>query len=447
MIKIPKRPLSRFKAILVSIERFFPIRAVFYSALFIFFYFFVPFELTLRGRHIISLKQFAVFYLSNILLGIYVFRKNFHAINNVNIQREYIQEKTNLLNDENRKALKNKLAMQEQTKRYHTLKEIIAQINQDLSLDSISEKLLSISHGLIANHAGNSLLYLVDNSTQKIVLFKTKKEDKKLVIKSKEGDIFDIWVARHVSPLLIEDIKKDFRFDIEKLQELDLRPISSLVSAPFLSEEKFLGLLRLDNTQANVYSQDDLRFLMAICDLGAVALENGELFQNTQNLAIHDGLTSLFTKGYFLERLQEECRRYARSNKSFSLLMIDIDYFKNYNDQFGHTAGDIVLKNLSADISEFLKNKSALVSRFGGEEFCVILYEDDKKEALRISEQLLDLIKNKKLILRRQETSVTVSIGVASYPQDANDEVGLVIKADRAMYEAKQKGRNRVCLS
>jgi diguanylate cyclase (GGDEF)-like protein len=208
-----------------------------------------------------------------------------------------------------------------------------------------------------------------------------------------------------------------------------------------------LGILRLDYTGPNFYSQDDLWFLVTICELGAVALENGELFQKTQDLAIHDELTSLFTKGYFLERLREEYKRSIRQDRVFSLLMLDIDYFKKYNDRFGHTAGDIVLKALSDSICEGLKDLSPIVSRFGGEEFCVILPGLDKKGAYKIAEDIRRRIEKATVILRRQQTTVSVSIGVASFPDDAKDEDALILKADKAMYKAKQEGRNRVVVS
>lgn len=316
-----------------------------------------------------------------------------------------------------------------------------------MSLESIADNLSEIAFSLIARGNGVCLLYLVDSANPlNLNLFKAKKEDKKLIIQTKEGDIFDFWVLRHTSPLWIEDIKKDFRFDLEKLKTQGaIRPVSSLVSAPFISEQRFLGIMRLDYPQAGFYSQDDLRFLVTISDIGAVALENGELFQKTQDLAIHDELTSLYTKGYFLERLREEYKRSVRQERTLSLLLLDIDYFKKYNDKFGHTSGDMVLKTLSHNVTDALKNSSPIIGRFGGEEFCIILSAIDKKRALTLAQQLRVRIEKTKMILRRQATSVTVSIGVAVYPDDAKDEDELIIKADRAMYAAKQKGRNQVC--
>jgi diguanylate cyclase (GGDEF)-like protein len=312
-------------------------------------------------------------------------------------------------------------------------------------LGSIAHSLVSIVFSLIAENKGTGILYLVDNQTQKLTLSATKKEDKNLIIKTKEGDTFDFWVLRHTQALFIEDVKKDFRFDLEKIKtQKYVRSISSLISSPFISEERFLGILRLDNPIADFYTQEDLRFLVTICDLGAVALENGELFQKTQDLAIHDGLTSLFTKGYFLERLKEECKRSMRQNTVLSLLMLDIDYFKNYNDKFGHTAGDIVLKNLSSTLTESLKDLKPIISRFGGEEFCIALPRTKKEKAYTTAGGLRKKIEKTKIILRQQESNITVSIGVAGFPIDSHDENELIFKADHAMYEAKQKGRNRV---
>ncbi len=359
-------------------------------------------------------------------------------------QQQHFQESINIINGQLTAEIKNKLSLQDKIKRYASLREIIEEINKNFELDSIAEALVSAVFSLISLNKGTCLLYIADHQTQKLNLYKTKKEGHRLIIKAKESDIFDLWVLRHANPLFIEDISKDFRFDQEKIKRQKVRLIASLISAPFVSENRFLGILRLDNEQPHSYSQDDLRFLATICDLGAVAIENSEYFKKASDLAIHDGLTALYRKGYFLERIKEECRRSLKYNKDCSLLMLDIDYFKKYNDKFGHTAGDIVLRSLSQNITENLKDKNSIVSRFGGEEFCIILPDLEKKKAVILAEELRKVVQANKIVLRRQETNVTVSIGVAACPGDAEDETGLIFKADKAMYEAKQKGRNRV---
>ncbi len=390
-------------------------------------------------------KILIILFIINAAAIYYLLNRYFKKKQRLNIQIQDLQEKINILNSENRQESKNKIGLEEKIKRYKSLREIVEEIDQNLDLEYTGDALAAIAFSFIANNKGTCILYLINNHTQRPNLFKTKKEDNGLVIKAKEGDIFDLWVLRHANPLLIEDIKKDFRFDLEKIEKQHVRPISSLISSPLISEHKFLGILRIDNSSPGVYSQDDLRFLTTICDLGAVALENAELFQRTKDLAIHDELTCLYTKGYFLDRLKEECNRGLRQDIIFSLLMLDIDYFKNYNDKFGHTSGDIVLRNLSRTITDFLKKLDPMISRFGGEEFCIILPSQNKNRAYRIADELRVRIEKAKIILRKQETHVTVSIGVASFPEDASDAEELISKADKAMYEAKQKGRNQVC--
>jgi len=423
-----------------------PLKKVFLQSIFLIsFYLFIPF--LLRSVHVLPLRFLLVFYFLNSVFLFLLLRNYFNKKNQVAMQIQDFQEKINIITDQNIQEAKSKKSFSEKIFRYSELKKIIEQINKKLDLDFIAESLCQIAFSLVAHEKGCCILYLVDSQTHTLRVFKAKKEDKKLVVKAKEGDIFDSWVLRHVSPLLVEDIRKDFRFDLDKLSEQDTRLISSLISSPFVSENRFMGILRLDNPRPGVFSQDDLRFLVTICDLGAVALENSELFQKTQDLAIHDGLTALYTKGFFIDRLNEEFKRTVRRNSALSLFMIDIDYFKKYNDQFGHTAGDIVLKNLSSLLVDALKDYTPLISRFGGEEFCVILPGLEKEKAVAIAREIRQKVEKAKIVLRRQETNITVSIGVSGYPQDAGEAEELIIKADRAMYEAKAQGRNKVVVA
>jgi diguanylate cyclase (GGDEF)-like protein len=413
-----------------------------YIALYFLLYILAPILLIKIGH--VHLGPIFLFYLACLFIIFSLTRKYAYKKYQLDYKSGELQEKINILIDQLALGKKNTSALETKISRYNSLKEIIEEINRDLDLDSVAASLTSIASSAISGNNSVCLLYLIDTKRQKLTLIKTKKDAEGLIVKTKEGDIFDHWVMKHLNPLLIEDIKTDFRFDTEKLKAHDPRTISSLVSAPFVSEQRFLGLMRLDSPRPHFFSQDDLRLLVTICDIGAVALENSELFQKTQDLAIHDSLTHLYTKGYFLQRLKEECKRCIRQAAVFSLLMVDIDFFKNYNDQFGHTAGDLVLQRLSVNITESLKDLNAVASRFGGEEFCIILDGVDKKKALAAADALRQRIEKERLVLRRQQTHITVSIGISAFPDDAIEEHELILKADKAMYEAKQKGRNRV---
>jgi len=424
-------------------EKPFLTKAFLYTAVIILLYIGIPALLAAFFKGL-TFKTMAVFYLVNLLLFLYLLKRSLKLAYKLGLDIQDLEEGKNVLNDRNLQEIRCGESLKEKIRRYISFKEIIEKINQDLSLDYIADKLSDIAFSFIGQGMGVCVLYLVDHRTHRLTLFKAKKEDKAMVIKTKEGDVFDLWVLRHAGPLLIEDVRKDFRFDLERLKSIDDRNFLSLMSAPFISENRFLGIVRLDNPIAGFYSQDELRLLATISDIGAVALENGEFFNKTRELAIHDSLTSLYTKGYFLERLKEECKRNIRQGKNISLLMLDIDHFKDYNDKFGHTAGDIVLKSLSANITGFFKDADYITSRFGGEEFCIALLNTDKAAARHSAEELRARIEKINIVLRRQETNITVSIGVACLPDDAADEDELIQSADRAMYAAKKGGRNRV---
>ncbi len=153
-------------------------------------------------------------------------------------------------------------------------------------------------------------------------------------------------------------------------------------------------------------------------------------------------MTGLYLRRFFLERLREEISRSLRSDLECSFLMIDIDNFKNYNDNYGHVAGDIVLKVLSRALEGF--SDRGIICRYGGEEFSMFLPETSKRKARMVAEDIRKTIKEEVIDLRRTKTNVTVSIGVASFPQDAKVMDELILKADERLYKAKREGKDRV---
>ena len=164
-----------------------------------------------------------------------------------------------------------------------------------------------------------------------------------------------------------------------------------------------------------------------------------------EDLSIHDGLTALYNYREFQRRLTEEAERSRRYGRPFSLLMLDIDHFKIVNDTCGHLAGDEALRQFSALIHREVRPVDQ-VARYGGEEFVIVLPETAGPGALAVAERMRDIIATSMItIAPRQVVNLTVSIGVASYPEDAESEERLIGAADQALYAAKQAGRNRAC--
>lgn len=330
-------------------------------------------------------------------------------------------------------------SLEKKLTRYSLLKEVVEALSAVLQVDEINNLIMEKTAKILGKK-GRMLLFLVDTQKQALILSASRDVSK---VKAKQGDIFDHWVLRQRKSLIVEDIKKDFRFaakDIDDAKDL----FRSLIAAPLINESKVIGILRLDNPAELIYTQDDLRLLDIIADLSAVALENALLYYRAQELAIRDGLTGLVVRRYFIERMKEEIKRAARKKDPLSLLMLDIDHFKDYNDKYGHTAGDLVLKHLAKTISSMVE-PGDIVVRYGGEEIGVLIYGKGRNNARLEAEAIRKEIKNKSLILRRQRADITVSIGVSSYPEDAFRVEDLIKAADDRLYKAKADGRDRVC--
>ncbi|NLE64811.1 MAG: GGDEF domain-containing protein [Elusimicrobia bacterium] len=175
----------------------------------------------------------------------------------------------------------------------------------------------------------------------------------------------------------------------------------------------------------------------------AIALRRIRLYKEVERLAITDSLTGLHTRRYFMERFQEECARSKARGFPLSLLMIDVDHFKKINDHHGHLTGDRVLSEIGHVLLQAVREID-IVGRFGGEEICVVLPETDKPDALLVSERIRQAVAGRKIHVFDAHLKVTVSIGVATFPADAQKGEELLDKADWAMYRAKKNGRNRV---
>jgi len=288
------------------------------------------------------------------------------------------------------------------------------------------------------------LLYLFHSAAGELQLAAAQKAKTAVNVKAKKGDYFDQWVLKTLQPVLIEDLQNDFRFDSGRIEREESRNVRSMVNAPLLAGSKLVGILRVDSPQEKKFTTEDMRLLTAMADLGSVAIESAQLYERIQDLAVKDSLTGVYLKRYMLERLSQEMGRVLRRKQSLSFLMIDIDHLKKYNDRYGHAAGDLVLKRVAMVLVDLLREPGDLVCRFGGEEFCAFLPDCPKEKALQIAEEILHKIQEQVIVLRRQETRITASIGVAAFPQDAQIKEELISLADRALYQAKQKGRNAV---
>jgi diguanylate cyclase (GGDEF)-like protein len=175
----------------------------------------------------------------------------------------------------------------------------------------------------------------------------------------------------------------------------------------------------------------------ALASQAAVAIRNARF----QDLSFKDALTDVYNRRYFMLRIDEEWKRHSRFAEPVSLVLLDLDHFKDVNDRFGHRAGDEALKEVARLLVKHSRNFT-IVTRYGGDEFAVLLVNTPKAGAVTYANRIRDVIAQHAFV----HGSVTVSLGVASLPEDAANSDDLVAGADKAMYEAKRLGRNRVAV-
>jgi diguanylate cyclase (GGDEF)-like protein len=218
------------------------------------------------------------------------------------------------------------------------------------------------------------------------------------------------------------------------------------VLVPVITDDAVIALMRLSRPSKKPFTADELRFLEAVANQTALALERVKLIAFLENLSITDALTGIANRRHFEWRLSEEIERARRYKYPLSTLMLDLDHFKQVNDNYGHQIGDIVLQQVAQRLRRILR-RTDFLARYGGEEFIVLAPQTPADRALILAERLRQVIAESPIpVADNLQIHITISIGVAVFPNHAQNESELVRAADAALYKAKQMGRNRVCM-
>lgn len=307
---------------------------------------------------------------------------------------------------------------------------------------------------MIVRHARNLI-----KSQYSFIFIKDTGSDNVNVIKKAEFDGLDDSVEFSVDTIRVSGFLEGILTDAEFVIENDIKcssvelglpegypPVRNFLAVPLVSGGAVLGLLGIANKGGGDFiSQDeDIIFTFAIQSM--MAIEKVMLFEETKKLSVTDGLTGLLNHREFQRKLEAEVERSLRYDRELTLLLLDIDYFKSFNDTYGHQFGDVVLKEVAQLIQKDLRI-SDLAARYGGEEFAVILPETGLVGTLEsVAEKIRKKVAKHVFITSdKKKVSLTLSIGIASLPADAKSREKLISYADEALYYAKETGRNRVC--
>jgi diguanylate cyclase (GGDEF)-like protein len=205
------------------------------------------------------------------------------------------------------------------------------------------------------------------------------------------------------------------------------------------------GSILLESLREDAFSASHRDLLSRLATSAGLALEKLDTLESANAMATHDGLTGLINHRQFQVLLQDEIRRAKRYGEPVSLVICDIDHFKNVNDTYGHPFGDVVLKGVAEKLRESIRESIDVAARYGGEEFSLILVRTDAQHAVETAERIRQLIATVPFREPRgEQVNVTMSFGIALYGEHANTTATLIKRADQALYRAKESGRNRV---
>lgn len=226
----------------------------------------------------------------------------------------------------------------------------------------------------------------------------------------------------------------------------DLWKIKTVTAIPLFLRNKIIGTLSVYDTKGGDHVLEDIELLDMMGSRIGMILENDSLYKQLRNRAIQDGLTGLYNHKQFYERLKEEIQGAKEKEYKVYLLMIDIDRFKAFNDRYGHLVGDKVLVQIAKTIKNSIRDTD-YAARYGGEEFAVILPNTDYETAAMVADRIRNNVKKATATieqLQKEQVEITVSIGIACYPNCTNDITNLVDIADIRMYKGKEMGGDRV---
>ncbi len=263
-------------------------------------------------------------------------------------------------------------------------------------------------------------------------------------IRTREGSGPSLIAVREKRPVAIADLKADTVY-APWLQAAVDQGYAAFLAIPLIAQDRALGCMNLYLAEQHEFDEDEIQLLSTLASQAAISIENARLFEETRQLAITDDLTGLANHRQFYHQLAREVRRAQRYQRPLTLLMLDLDYFKEYNDRFGHLAGDQALRE-TAEVLRRNARDVDILARYGGEEFAIILPETDLERAAIQADRIRAAIASHAYRGKHSNPrgDLTVSVGVATLTPDIHRIEELVQRADQALYRAKSLGRNRL---
>ena len=313
-----------------------------------------------------------------------------------------------------------------------------------------------------ANKIANRIEFDYDNQEETVREAHQVLLNKKDLIASKkaklENEALEIFTLYEITKNITKSLSEDNAFDIfkkqlaqhvvfEECRHLDsssneieeLRKLKDYFVFTLKGKKRKMGYLAIKGVK-----ESDKEKVMILGHQFALALRRVKLYAEIEKTAITDGLTDVYTRRYIMERFEEEIERSRLRNIQLSFLMIDVDFFKNFNDTYGHLMGDQILREIASIVKANIREID-IAGRYGGEEFCIILPDTDSKGAQFAAERIRVAAEQTNIQAYDASVKATLSVGISTFPKDGKSSTELIDKADWALYRAKNNGRNQIC--
>jgi len=362
-------------------------------------------------------------------------------------------------------------------KEINLLYDITEKIAVCLDLREVAQLIICEATGMIRSDSASLLLFNEVTGKLEVISAAGRVSEQTAAIEPCKGIAGHVFASGKAE--IIHDVKSDPRHIRDNCSD------SSILCAPLKVNDKTIGAINIGSEETFHYTAADMKLLVTLATQAAVFIENARLFAGLKeatealeiynrtleqkveertkllaetnsklqqanevlhSISMRDGLTGISNRRHFDETIEREWKRAMRQLRPVSLLLMDIDYFKAYNDKYGHPCGDDCLKKVAEAISENLKRPGDMTARYGGEEFAVLLPDTDGSSAAMVAESILSAIRNLGIIHEGSKVCnhVTISIGIASLiPEKGSIPALLIDSSDRALYQAKHEGRNR----
>ena len=334
---------------------------------------------------------------------------------------------------------------EKQLKEQRVLNSISQLLNRSHTLAELSKNALNLISKVLRAERGYIVLRNQDKKCFDLIAKRNFQRSNEATLSSPNDIYSDTLVKRCYENrefLIIDDVEGSQT--LSDAHSIDASSVRIIAVIPLHHLEEVIGVIYLDSSsQSHCFEQQHKPFLETFAAHTSIALNNVQLYKR----ATTDDLTGLYTRQYIDERLAQEIERTKRYQRPFCILMVDLDHFKHVNDTYGHGTGDFVLQIVSDILTQDLRDTD-IAGRLGGDEFIIILGETQQDGAANFAERIREKIESKPIEKDNNLMKVTASIGLACYKKSYNDQfVRLIEDADKALYQAKSNGRNKVVIS